>query len=156
MDPSASSSSSFPKGGELPPSIRKLDLSTVNKIAAGEVILRPANALKELMENSLDAKATSISVVLKQGGLKILHIQDNGCGIRVRIAWTGEWSLTRFAQVEDFPILCERFTTSKIKTYKDLNGIQSFGFRGEALASISHVAHLTITSKTSDATCAYR
>lgn len=89
---------------------------------------------------SIDAKATSIQITVRGGGIQYLQIQDNGTGIRK----------------DDLPILCERFTTSKLKTFEDLSSISTYGFRGEALSSISQVSLVTVTTKTHDQQCAYR
>ena len=126
--------------GAIPKRIKALDQDVVNKIAAGEIIVAPVHALKELIENAIDAGSTSLEILVKDGGLKLLQITDNGHGI----------------DKEDLKILCERFTTSKLKEFEDLNSIGTYGFRGEALASISHIAHLTVTTKTQETSCAFR
>ncbi|CAK7237377.1 DNA mismatch repair protein Mlh1 [Sporothrix bragantina] len=123
-----------------PRRIQALDPNVVNKIAAGEIIIAPVHALKELVENAVDAGSTMLEVLVKDGGLKLLQITDNGCGI----------------DKEDLPILCERFTTSKLQKFEDLESINTYGFRGEALASISHIAHLTVTTRTKDSESAWR
>jgi len=113
-----------------------------------------------MLENSVDAGATSIDVVVKDGGLKLLQITDNGSGINVSIFKFLSLSVTfltsRFSQKVDLGLLCERFTTSKLSKFEDLSTIATYGFRGEALASISHISHLTVTTKTAASACAWR
>lgn len=109
-----------------------LDELTINQIAAGEVIERPANVVKELVENSIDAGATSISVEIKNGGITYIRIADNGKGI----------------ERDDIKVAFERHATSKIRSSNDLSNITTMGFRGEALASIASVADVELVSCT--------
>lgn len=113
--------------------IRELDQSTINQIAAGEVVERPSSIVKELMENSIDAGATMISIEIEEGGTKSIRITDNGKGI----------------EKDDVRIAFLRHTTSKIKTALDLLSVSSLGFRGEALSSIAAVCQVELLTRTS-------
>ena len=117
-----------------------LDDLTINKIAAGEVIERPASVIKEMVENSIDAGATNITVEIKNGGISFIKISDNGKGI---------------AQ-DDLEIAFERHATSKIRSADDLNNITSMGFRGEALASIGAISNVEMISKTREQENGYK
>ena len=115
--------------------IHVLDQNTINQIAAGEVIDRPASIVKELMENAIDAGATMISVEIKDGGTSLIRITDNGSGI----------------EKDDIKVAFLRHATSKIKTALDLISVSSLGFRGEALSSIASVCQVELITKTEDA-----
>ena len=111
--------------------IQVLDQVTIDKIAAGEVIERPASIVKELVENAIDAKATAIVVEIKEGGISFIRITDNGCGM----------------EKEDVPYAFLRHSTSKIRSVDDLSHISSLGFRGEALSSIAAVSQVELITK---------
>ncbi len=117
-----------------------LDELTINQIAAGEVIERPASVIKEMVENSIDAGATNITVEIKNGGISFIKITDNGKGI---------------AQ-DDLEIAFERHATSKIRSAQDLNTVTSMGFRGEALASIAAISNVELISKTQEQETGYK
>lgn len=108
-----------------------LDEQTINKIAAGEVVDRPASIVKELVENSIDAKATSVTVEIRKGGISYIKIMDNGVGFKS----------------DDIELAFERHATSKIRKEEDLQSITSMGFRGEALASVAAISKISLTTK---------
>lgn len=114
--------------------IHVLDETTINKIAAGEVVERPASVIKELVENSIDAGASNIEVEIEEGGIAYMRISDDGVGMTE----------------EDARLAVLRHATSKIQQVEDLFDIASLGFRGEALASIASVSHFSLTTRVAD------
>lgn len=120
--------------------ITLLDQATIDKIAAGEVVERPSSVVKELVENAIDAKSTAVTVEIKDGGTSFIRISDNGCGI----------------ETSDIRKAFLRHSTSKIRSVEDLLTIQSLGFRGEALSSISAVSMVELLTKTKDSVCGIR
>lgn len=121
------------------PTIRKLPVGLVNKIAAGEVIERPASVVKELLENSIDAGSKRVEISIEGGGLDLIRISDNGCGI----------------DAEQLELAISPHATSKLQNDDDLFDVRTLGFRGEALASIAEISHMTLRSRTSQSDSAY-
>ncbi len=121
------------------PIIRQLPVSLVNKIAAGEVIERPASVVKEMLENSVDAGATLIEVLVEGGGTDLIRISDNGCGI----------------EPEQLELALAPHATSKLKDSEDLFDVRTLGFRGEALASIAEISHMTLRSRVASSDSGY-
>lgn len=114
--------------------IQILPENIINKIAAGEVVQRPENVVKELLENSLDAGATKITVIIKNAGKSLIQVIDNGSGM----------------SEEDAILSIQKHATSKIKNYEDLEKLSTFGFRGEALSSIAAVSQFELKTRTID------